>query len=158
MALEVVRTRDKGEAMSHLTRRRIGTVVIAPAAALAAWACTQLIGVNLVVSAGDGKVEPDDVVAAALVGALAGWAVVRLLERRSRQPLRLWTLAGSTALAISVAGPAWVADGASAVALISLHVVTAVVVITGFARTLPAHGHAGEFGRRRTRPGGDPAR
>jgi len=33
---------------------------------------------------------------------------------------------------------AWLEDGPSAVALMSLHVVTAVVVITGFAATLPA--------------------
>ena len=142
--------------MSRLTRRRVGIVVIAPAAALAAWACTQLLGVDLVVSAGDGTVEPVDVVAAALFGALAGWAVVRLLERRSPQPLRVWTFAGSTALAISIVGPAWLADGTSAVALIFLHVVTAVVVITGFARTLPADGHA-HVSSAVGRPSGDPA-
>lgn len=48
--------------------------------------------------------------------------------------------------------------GASAVALISLHVVAAVVVITGFARTLPVPGHAAEIERCRPRPSGDPAR
>ncbi len=144
--------------MIYRTRRRIGTVVLAPAAALSAWAFTQLIGVDLVVSAGDGTVGPVDVAAAALVGALAGWIVVRLLERRSRQPLRLWAFSGSTALAFSIVGPAWFADGASAVALMSLHVVTAVVVITGFARTLPERGRAGTIERRRPRPSGDPAR
>jgi hypothetical protein len=36
-----------------------------------------------------------------------------------------------------VIGPAWLADGASGAALIALHVVVAVVVIHGFARTLP---------------------
>jgi Family of unknown function (DUF6069) len=64
--------------------------------------------------------------------------VVRLLERLSRRPRRLWSFVGSTALAVSIIGPAWLADGASSVALIALHFVVAIVVISGFAGTLPA--------------------
>ena len=143
--------------MTHLTRHRIATVVLAAAAALAAWSLTQLIGVDLVVSTGDGTVGPADVIGASIVGALAGWLVVRLLESRSRQPLRAWAFIGSTALAISIIGPAWFADGASAVALIFLHVVTAVVVITGFARTLPVRGRR-DANRGPAEPSGDPAR
>jgi hypothetical protein len=52
-------------------------------------------------------------------------------------------------LAISIVGPALIADGASAVALIFLHLVTAVVVMTGFARTLPAGGQNDRTERRR---------
>ena len=78
--------------------------------------------------------------AAALVGALAGLFVVRLLERRSRHPRSWWSFGGSTALAVSIIGPTWLADGASAVALITLHIVTAAVVIIGFAGTLPVNG------------------
>ncbi len=123
--------------MTHRTRRRIGTVVLAPVAALTAWAFIRLLGIDLVVSAGDGTVGAADVFVAALVGALAGWLVVRLLERHSRRPRPWWSFVGSTALALSIIGPAWLADGASAVALIALHIVTAVVVISGFAGTLP---------------------
>jgi Family of unknown function (DUF6069) len=123
--------------MTHRTRRRIGTVVLAPAAALVTWGLIRLIGIDLVVSVGSGSVGPADVLAAALVGTLAGWAVVRLVERHSRYPRSRWAFIGSTALAVSIIGPSWFADGASAVALISLHVVTAVVVISGFAATLP---------------------
>jgi hypothetical protein len=50
----------------------------------------------------------------------AAWVVVRLLERRSRQPQRAWAFTGSTILAISSVGPAWLANGANAVALIFL--------------------------------------
>ncbi len=125
--------------MTYRTRRRIGTVVFAPLAALTAWAFVRLIGVDLVVSTGSGTVGPAEVFSAALVGALAGWLVVRLLERHSSRPRPRWSFVGSTALAVSVIGPTWLADGASSVALIALHVVTAVVVVYGFAGTLPVH-------------------
>jgi Family of unknown function (DUF6069) len=117
--------------------RRIATVVAAPAAALSARAIVRLLGVDLAVSSGDGSVGPVDVFVAAGAAALAGWLVVRLLEHRSSNPRRHWAFIGSTALAVSMIGPSWLADGASAVALMSLHLVTAVVVIVGFAGTLP---------------------
>jgi Family of unknown function (DUF6069) len=150
------RSFHQGETVTHRTRRRIGTVALAPATALVTWAFIRLIGVDLVVSAGRGTVGAGDVVVAALLGALAGWFVVRLLERRTRRPRLWWAIVGSTALAVSIIGPAWLADGASAVALITLHIATAVVVINGFARTLPAYRFA-VIRRARQRPGGDPA-
>ena len=118
------------------TRRRIATVILAPAAALAAWALIRLIGIDLVVSTGSGKVGPLDVVAAAVIAALAGWGAARALERRSARPRARWSLAASTGLAVSIIGPSWFADGSSAVALIVLHFVTAVVVIAGFVPTV----------------------
>jgi Family of unknown function (DUF6069) len=130
--------------MAHRTRRRISTVVLAPAAALIGWALTQLAGIDLVVSAGDDSIGPADVFAAALVGALAGWLVVLVLEKHGRYPRARWSFVGSTALSVSIVGPVWLADGASSVALIALHVVTAVVVIVGFAGTLPVYRSAGE--------------
>jgi hypothetical protein len=126
--------------MTHRTRRRTATVVIAPVAALASWALIRLIGIDLALSHGrDGStVGPVDVFVAALAGGLAAWLVARVIERRSQHPRRLWAQVGSTALAVSIIGPNYLADGATAVALISLHVVTAAVVIAGFAGTLPA--------------------
>ena len=125
--------------MTDLMSRRLAIIVLAPAAALATWAVARLVGVDLVLKDG-GTVGAVDVVAAASAGALAGWFVVRLLERHTRRPRHWWSLVGSTALAVSIIGPSRLADGASAVVLITLHVVTAVVVITGFARTLPGCG------------------
>jgi hypothetical protein len=139
--------------MTHLTSRRAATVVAAPAAALAVWALTRVMGVDLVLKSGHGTVGPGAVVATALVAALAGWLVVRQVERRSAQPQRLWVLIGSTALGLSLIGPSWLADGTSAVALISLHVVTAAVVIGGFAATLPARCGFGAAPRSGTIPG-----
>jgi Family of unknown function (DUF6069) len=129
---------QKGENMTDRTRRRIATVVLAPAAALSAWACIRLAGIDLVVSAGDVTVGAGDVMVAALMGALGGWFVVHLLERHSRRPWFWWPALGSTALAVSTVGPAYLADSTTAIALTALHFVTAIVVITGFATTLPA--------------------
>jgi len=119
------------------THHRIATVVLAPAAALLGWAVIRLLGIDFVVSTGNGTVGPVDVVVAALAAALGGWFVVRLLERRTAHPRGWWAFIGSTALSVSIIGPSYFADGASAVALIALHFVVAIVVITGFAATLP---------------------
>jgi hypothetical protein len=124
-----------------IRNRRLATVVAAPVAALIAWACIRLGGIDLVVKTGDGSVGPADVVVAALAAALAGWFVVRLQERYTDRPGFWWPPLGSTALAVSTIGPAYLSDGVSAVALTGLHFVTAIVVITGFAATLPARCH-----------------
>jgi hypothetical protein len=123
--------------MTNRTRRRIATVILAPVAALLTWAAMRLVGVDFVVNTGDGTVGPIDVVAAALLGALGGWLAVRLLERHTRRPGLWWPPLGSTALAVSTLGPSYLSDGISAVALTALHFATAIVVITGFATTLP---------------------
>lgn len=146
--------------MTRITGRRIATVALAPAAALTAWALIRIAGVELAVSTGDASVGGADVFVASLVGALGGWLVVRLLERhtRNRSPRRLWAFLGSTTLALSMIGPSWFADGASAVALMSLHLVTALVVIVGFATTLPRRAETGESRRLRLHPSSGPAR
>ena len=104
---------------------------------MAAWAVLRLLGIDLVVSVGDGVVGPIDVAITATVAALAGWLVVRLLERHSRHPQFWWAFGGSTALAVSGLGPSYFSDGASSVALMALHFVVAIVVIAGFIPTLP---------------------
>src|SRR5262245_30340557 len=114
--------------MTYRTRRRLVTVILAPAAALATWGVTRLVGVDLVVSTGDGKVGPGDVFFAASIGALAGWGAARLYEHRSRNPRAWWSFTASTAIPVSLIGPSWLAEGASLAALSALHVVTALVV------------------------------
>jgi hypothetical protein len=141
--------------MRSLDRPRLATVVVAPAAALAAWAAARVAGVDFVLKDGS-TVGPGEVFTAAVAGAVAGWLVVRWLERRSRRPRSTWAFLGSTALAVSIVGPSRLADGSTAVALIGLHFVTAAVVIVGFARTLPIR-RGGIHGARQ-RPASDPAR
>jgi hypothetical protein len=129
--------RTKEESMSNVKARRAATVVVAPLAALAAWALFRAGGVSFDVSTGDGRVGASDVVVAATVAALVGWLVARALERRLERPRLWWARVGSTCLAVSIVGPSWVADGVTSVALIALHLVTAVVIIVGFAPTVP---------------------
>lgn len=123
--------------MMNRTHRRIATAVLAPTTALAAWAIVRLIGIDLVVSTRAGTVGAGDVVVAAALASVLAWIVVRQLERHARRPRLWWSRVGSTGVAVSIIGPTWLADGSSAVALISLHVVTAAVLIVGFAGTLP---------------------
>ena len=93
--------------MTHRNQRRLATVLLAPAAALAAWAVARLLEIDLVVSSATGTVGAGDVVAAALAGAAAGWLGAMLVERRSRRPRATWAFVGSTALSVSVIGPSW---------------------------------------------------
>ena len=125
--------------MSNRTRRRITTVAVAPVAALAAWAITQSIGIDLIVSGPDGPttVGPASVAVVSLMSALGAWLVVVLFDRYGRHPRGWWAFVGSTTLAVSGLGPSYRSDGASALALMFLHFVTAIVVILGFAGTLP---------------------
>jgi Family of unknown function (DUF6069) len=123
--------------MTQQTLHRIGTVLLAPVAGLVGWGFIRLLGIDLDVSTGDGTVGPLDVVTAAVAGALGGWLVVRLLERHTAHPLGWWGFIASTALSVSTIGPSHFAHGASLVALDALHFLVAIVVITGFALTLP---------------------
>jgi Family of unknown function (DUF6069) len=132
--------------MNSVTRRRLATVALAPAAAVAAWAILRVDGVEFSVTTGDGTVGVLDVAVSALVGALGAWAVVRLLERYSPRPGFWWPPIGSTALAVSTMGPAYFSDGVDALALTALHFATAIVVITGFATTLPVRCNCGRRG------------
>jgi Family of unknown function (DUF6069) len=122
--------------MNGTTHRRLITVALAPAAALASWGIAKALGADLVLKDGT-TVGGSDVVLAAAVGAVAAWLVARWIERHSRRPRSLWGFVASTSLAASGIGPSWLADGVTALLLFGLHFVTAVVVIAGFARTLP---------------------
>jgi hypothetical protein len=57
------------------------------------------------------------VVAAALIGGLGAWYVVRVLERSTRRPGFWWPLLGTAALGLSLIGPSYLADGVDALAL-----------------------------------------
>lgn len=114
-----------------------GALVIAAAvlAALVVWVLAQLLGVETVVGRGGAisTVGPIDVVVATVVAGLAAWAVYSLMSRNLRTA-RWWPFTASTALAVSVIGPSWLADGASAVALICMHLVVGAVLIAGLPR------------------------
>jgi FtsH-binding integral membrane protein len=119
------------------TRNSLAVVAAGMAAGLVVWAVVRLLGVDLTVESGSGTTQVGvvDVLLTTLVAGLVAWGVFALLLRRRRA--RWWPFVGSTALAISMAGPSYLADGIAAVSLICMHVVVGVVLITGFMRAVP---------------------
>ena len=123
--------------MQTTTRNSLAVVAAGMAAGLVVWAVVRLLGVELTVESGAGTAQVDvvDVLLTTLVVGLAAWGVFALLLRWRRA--RWWPFVGSTALAVSMLGPSYLADGGSAVALICMHVVVGVVLIAGFMRAVP---------------------
>ena len=117
----------------HSNSIRNNAVVIGAgiAVALSAWVFVRLVHVDPVVGKGNnpGEVGPVDAVVAALMAGLAACAVHAVLVRWHR--VRWWPLIGSTALAVSITGPSYLADGESALALIGMHVAVGAVLIGG---------------------------
>ena len=60
---------------------------------------------------------------------MAARAVQRFLARRGAAGW--WPFVGSTALAISIIGPTWLADGMASVVLIAMHLAVGLVLIAG---------------------------
>jgi hypothetical protein len=126
-----------GQRNGGATRRSLEVIAAGAGVALAIWALVSALGVELTVGKGAdaSQVGVVEVVAAALLAGLGAWAVQRQLARRGAG--RWWPFVGSTALAISVIGPSWLADGAAGVALIGMHLAVGAVLIAGFSRLLP---------------------
>jgi len=124
--------------MRATTRNSLAVVAAGMAAGLVVWAVVRLLGVELTVESGSGTTQVDvvDVLLATLVAGLAAWGVFALLLRWRRA--RWWPFVGSTALAISIIGPSYLADGTSAVSLICMHIIVGAVLITGFMRPVPS--------------------
>jgi hypothetical protein len=106
--------------------------------ALAIWALARLLGVDLIVGKGSDAttVGAVDVLVTVVLAGLAAWMVQRLLARRGAAGW--WPFVGSTALAISIIGPTWLADGMASVVLIGMHLAVGFVLIAGFNRSVPA--------------------
>jgi hypothetical protein len=124
--------------MQATTRNSLAVVAAGMAAGLVVWAVVRLLGVDLTVESGSGTTQVGvvDVLLATLAAGLAAWGVFALLLRWRRA--RWWPFVGSTALAISIIGPSYLADGISAVSLICMHIIVGAVLITGFMRTVPS--------------------
>jgi hypothetical protein len=124
------------------TIRGAAVVAVATIAGIAVWAVVRLAGIDLDLkeSASSDEVRGIDVVIASLLGGIAAWGVYALLGRLHRE--RFWPFVGTTALAVSMIGPSWFADGSSAAALIAMHVAVGIVLIAGFGVFVNGHRHA----------------
>jgi FtsH-binding integral membrane protein len=122
-------------------RRATGVVAAAMVVALAIWALARLLGVELTVGKGQdaSHVSAADAVATALLAGLVGLGVRAQLARRRAD--RSWPYVGGTALAISIIGPIWLADGLACLVLIAMHVAVGLVLIAGFTRLSPRPAH-----------------
>ena len=151
--------------MQDQTVRRVGTwhddwpvAVVAGAASAAVWAVATVAGVAFAspgipndatkptVAAVDLAVEsgssPRDiglvsVIVTAVVVAVAGAGLLRLLERRTSRGRRTWTAIAVALWAVSFAGPAVAASGSAALTLVALHLVVGAVVVVGLLRRHP---------------------
>jgi hypothetical protein len=96
----------------------------------------QLLGIELEVGRGADKdtVGAADVVLASTLAGLAAWGVHAVMARKPRS-LQWWPLVGTTALSASMAGPAWFADGSTAIALMGMHFAVGIVLIVGLSMT-----------------------
>ena len=111
-----------------------GTVV----AAAALWAIlNQLAGIDLRAEQ-NGTVEVGvvSVVVSSTAMAFAGWAVLAILERRTLNARKAWTVVAVIACVTSLGGPLFGGIGAgSKLGLASLHLVVGAAVIIGLRRT-----------------------
>lgn len=125
---------DHSSTSLPLPVRRLATVLGAVAAPAALWwIAGSLAGIEMTANVGGGPapVGPLAVVIAALVAALAGWALLAVLERTTRRPRAAWTWTAATVLALSLAGPLTSSSSgpAGTLTLVAMHLVTGAVLI-----------------------------
>jgi len=123
--------------MRTSARRSATVIALAVIVALAVWALTRLVGAEPTVGKGAdaSAVSAIEVAAAALVSGLAAWGLYTLLARRGWAGW--WPFIGSTLLAVSMNGPSYFSDGASAIALMCMHFAVAIVLIPGLMGWTP---------------------
>ncbi|MHA4950780.1 DUF6069 family protein [Micromonospora sp. SD19] len=98
-------------------------------------------GVDLSVRSGSStrQVTVGAVIVAAAVAALAGWALLAVLERRTDRSRVWWTSTAVTVLLLSlVVGPPSGVSGAAKATLALLHLSVGLVLILGLPRPRPA--------------------
>jgi len=128
-------------------RARALAVIAAALAALAVWLITDpLLGIDLTAPTAPGSEElqpitPALVAGTSLVVALAGWALLALLERFTARARTSWTAIALLVALLSLAGPLSAlasTTAANAVALALMHLAVATVLIPGLAGTSPS--------------------
>jgi Family of unknown function (DUF6069) len=125
------------------TRARALGVLGAALAALAIWVVAdQLLGANLLVRSGGGSTQSvgaGTVVAASLLAALLGWALLAVLERRTSRARAVWTGVALVVLLLSLSGPLTGGTTPSTRAtLVLMHLTVAAVLIPTLRRSSPA--------------------
>lgn len=111
--------------------------VVAAGVAALAWACARVAGVELVVRSrsGTSQVNLVSVVVVSLLVAVAGAGLLMLLERRTPQGRRVWTVVAIVIWALSFVGPLSATRLSTGLVLAVLHLLVGAVVIVGLRRS-----------------------
>jgi hypothetical protein len=122
----------------HAVRDSAVGVVGAVAAAVVVWAIASLAGAELSVRFGDGApidVTIVSVVAASLLGALAGWGLLAVLRRFTSNARTVWTAVAAVAALLSLSGPlSATATTGTKISLMAMHLAVAAVLIVVLRR------------------------
>ncbi len=129
-----VQLETKTETRRVAVRTDLLIAAAAAVAAVGAWSFwTQVASVDLTVHRGDTtqSVGVAAVVVTVLVMAGLGIGLLRLLDARTANGLRTWTIVAAVVFAISLLGPLGATTVAAGIALASLHAITAGVLVQG---------------------------
>jgi hypothetical protein len=121
-----------GNALGDLT-----VVAGALVVALTAWTLwTQAAGVELTIQSGDEvqRVGLGSVAVVAVVVSVAGVLLLRVLDAVLQRGMRWWTVVACSVTVVSMLGPLGTTTATAGVALASLHLLVAAVVVVGVRR------------------------
>ncbi|GAA2878821.1 hypothetical protein Acy02nite_76960 [Actinoplanes cyaneus] len=117
------------------TAGRLITIAAGTAGALLLWAVNDpWAGIDLAVRQGSGvqHIGPVAVAVTALLAGLAAWGLLTILERTTRQPVRIYRIVTVIVLLISLAGPLGSGIGLSTkLVLLGMHVTVGAALIIG---------------------------
>jgi len=127
--------------MNPETLKRLQIIATAAGAAVLVRIAAFVAGIDLELkeSAATDGVGIVDVLIASVLAGLGAWAVHAFLIRQDKA--RYWPFVATTVLAISMSGPGYLADGATAMVLMAMHLAVAIPLILGFARLAPSGWH-----------------
>jgi hypothetical protein len=122
----------------HTHTRGVGSVaLVAMLAASVVWTCARIAGMHLEVHSGSGTREVTlvPVIVTPMLATILAVSLLRLLERRTTQGLRTWTMIALGVWALSFLGPLSATRPATGLVLAALHLLVGAVVIVGLRRT-----------------------
>lgn len=117
--------------------RRLITVVGAMAATFTIWSIAhQIVGIDLEVGGTSQNpsrvIGPLAVVITTAIAGLIAWGLLAILERRTPRARTIWTACAIVVLVISLFGPLGAISFSAKIALLSMHLAAAIVLICGF--------------------------
>lgn len=123
-------------------RRRWAAVLTAMATATAVWGiANSLLGLDLAVQRDAQTVQQVSSLAVTLTSlgvGFAGWGMLALLERWTRNARLLWTVLAVAVFVVSLLGPLAAVTPAATAVLMGMHGIVAVILVWGLRRSTTA--------------------